>query len=118
MRDFWLLLATFFICGFTTHGLIGTHLIPMCADYGIAAVDAAGLLAMMGVFDLIGTTASGWLTDRFDARMLLFIYYGLRGLSLLYLPYSGFQLLRPVALCGVLRPRLDRHGAADAAPHQ
>ena len=90
VRDFWLLLATFFICGFTTHGLIGTHLIPMCSDYGIAAVDAAGLLAMMGVFDLIGTTASGWLTDRYDARVLLFIYYGLRGLSLLYLPYTDF----------------------------
>jgi len=90
MRDFWLLLATFFICGFTTHGLIGTHLIPMCSDYGIAAVDAAGLLAMMGMFDLIGTTASGWLTDRFDARNLLFIYYGLRGLSLIYLPYTDF----------------------------
>ena len=91
VRDFWLLLATFFICGFTTHGLIGTHLIPMCSDYGIAAVDAAGLLAMMGVFDLLGTTASGWLTDRCDARVLLFIYYGLRGLSLLYLPYTDFS---------------------------
>ncbi len=90
VRDFWLLLATFFICGFTTHGLIGTHMIPMCADYGIAAVDAAGLLAVMGVCDLIGTTASGWLTDRYDARTLLFVYYGLRGLSLIYLPYTDF----------------------------
>jgi predicted MFS family arabinose efflux permease len=90
VRDFWLLLATFFICGFTTHGLIGTHLIPMCADYGIGAVQAASLLAVMGVCDLIGTTASGWLTDRYDARTLLFIYYGLRGLSLIYLPYTDF----------------------------
>ena len=118
VRDFWLLFATFFICGFTTNGLIGTHLISMCADYGIAAVDAAGLLAMMGVFDLVGTTASGWLTDRYDARMLLFIYYGLRGLSLIYLPYSDFTLLRPVAVCRVLRSRLDRHCAADAAADQ
>lgn len=90
-RDFWLLTATFFVCGFTTHGLIGTHLIPMCSDYGIAAVDAAGLLALMGVFDLIGTTASGWLTDRYDPRNLLFLYYGLRGLSLFYLPYTDFS---------------------------
>jgi predicted MFS family arabinose efflux permease len=90
--DFWLLFATFFICGFTTNGLVGTHLIPMCADYGIAAVSAAGLMAMMGVFDLVGTTASGWLTDRYDSRKLLFIYYGLRGLSLMYLPYSDFTL--------------------------
>jgi MFS family permease len=89
-RDFWLLFATFFICGFTTNGLIGTHLISMCADYGIPAVNAAGLMAMMGVFDLIGTTASGWLTDRYDARVLLFIYYALRGLSLIYLPFSDF----------------------------
>ena len=89
-RDFWLLFATFFICGFTTNGLIGTHLISMCADYGIPAVNAAGLMAMMGVFDLFGTTASGWLTDRYDSRNLLFIYYALRGLSLIYLPFSDF----------------------------
>ena len=72
----------------------------------------------MGVFDLIGTTGSGWLTDRYDPRKLLFIYYGLRGLSLIYLPYSDFSLLRPVALRGVLRPRLDRHRAADVAADQ
>ncbi|MGH8230813.1 MAG: MFS transporter [Steroidobacteraceae bacterium] len=89
--DFWFLFATFFICGFTTVGLVGTHLIAFCGDHGIAEVRAAGLLAMMGVFDLVGTTVSGWLTDRFDARKLLFIYYGLRGLSLLYLPYSDFS---------------------------
>jgi predicted MFS family arabinose efflux permease len=90
-KAFWLLFATFFVCGFTTNGLVGTHLIAMCGDYGIAEVQAAGLLAVMGIFDLVGTTASGWLTDRFDARKLLFIYYGLRGLSLIYLPYSGFS---------------------------
>src|SRR6202167_912025 len=87
-RDFWYLFATFFICGFTTNGLVGTHLIALCGDHGIAEVRAAGLLAMMGVFDLIGTTASGWLTDRFDPRKLLFMYYGLRGAALVYLPYS------------------------------
>jgi MFS family permease len=91
-RTFWLLFASFYICGFTTNGLVGTHLIALCADHGIPETHAAGLLAMMGVFDLIGTTLSGWLTDRFDARKLLFIYYGLRGLSLIYLPYSGFGL--------------------------
>jgi MFS family permease len=91
-RTFWLLFASFYICGFTTNGLVGTHLIALCADHGIGETHAAGLLAMMGVFDLIGTTLSGWLTDRFDSRKLLFIYYGLRGLSLIYLPYSGFGL--------------------------
>jgi predicted MFS family arabinose efflux permease len=91
-RDFWYLFATFFICGFTTNGLVGTHLIALCGDHGIAEVRAAGLLAMMGVFDLIGTTASGWLTDRFDPRKLLFMYYGLRGAALVYLPYSGFSI--------------------------
>ncbi|HEY4163292.1 MAG TPA: MFS transporter [Dongiaceae bacterium] len=90
-RAFWYLFATFFVCGFTTNGLVGTHLIAFCGDHGIQEVQAAGLLAMMGVFDLFGTTASGWLTDRFDPRKLLFMYYGLRGLSLIYLPYSDFS---------------------------
>jgi MFS family permease len=88
---FWLLAGTFFICGFTTNGLIGTHLIAFCADHGIPEVQAAGLMAMMGVFDLIGTTGSGWLTDRLDPRKLLFVYYGIRGLSLIYLAYSDFS---------------------------
>jgi predicted MFS family arabinose efflux permease len=92
-RTFWLLFASFYICGFTTNGLVGTHLIALCTDHGIPEVRAAGLLAMMGVFDLIGTTGSGWLSDRFDARKLLFIYYGIRGLALLYLPFSGFDLI-------------------------
>jgi len=90
-RTFWLLFATFFICGLSTNGLIGTHLIAYCADNGIPEVRAAGMLAAMGVFDIVGTTASGWLSDRFDSRRLLFVYYGLRGLSLLYLPYSDFS---------------------------
>ena len=85
-RQFWLLAGTFFICGASTNGLVGTHLIPACVDHGIPVVAAAGLLAAMGVFDLVGTTASGWLTDRWDSRKLLGWYYGLRGLSLFALP--------------------------------
>jgi len=87
-REFWILAGSFFVCGASTNGLIGTHLIPACMDHGIPEVRAAGLLALMGIFDLVGTTGSGWLSDRFDNRMLLFTYYGLRGLSLLYLPYG------------------------------
>jgi sugar phosphate permease len=87
-RDFWLLAGSFFVCGASTNGLIGTHLIPACIDHGIPEVTAAGLLAVMGVFDFIGTTLSGWLSDRWDNRYLLAWYYGLRGLSLLFLPFS------------------------------
>jgi sugar phosphate permease len=87
-KTFWLLAGTFFFCGFSTNGLIGTHLIAACGDYGIPEVTAAGLLALMGLFDLFGTTFSGWLSDRFDSRWLLFWYYGLRGLSLVFLPYA------------------------------
>jgi sugar phosphate permease len=85
-RTFWLLSASFFICGATTNGLIGTHLVPAAVSEGISDVAAAGLLATIGIFDLVGTLASGWLTDRYDPRRLLFAYYGLRGLSLLALP--------------------------------
>ncbi len=93
-RDFWLLSGTFFICGASTNGLVGTHLIPLCVDYGYAEVVGAGLLAAMGVFDLIGTTASGWLTDRYDSRKLLAWYYGLRGLSLMFVPFAfGYDTL-------------------------
>lgn len=92
-RDFWYLFITFWICGFTTNGLVGTHLLSFCGDMGWAATSAAGILALMGFFDLFGTTASGWLTDRYDPRKLLFMYYGLRGLSLIYLPYTDFSLL-------------------------
>lgn len=89
-RTFWLLFGTFFICGASTNGLIQTHFLSLCADYGIAAVTAAGVLAAMGLFDFAGTVGSGWLSDRFDNRWLLFWYYGLRGLSLLFLPFSNF----------------------------
>jgi sugar phosphate permease len=87
-REFWILAGSFFICGASTNGLIGTHLIPACMDHGIPEVQAAGLLALMGIFDLVGTTGSGWLSDRYDNRLLLLTYYGFRGLSLLYLPYG------------------------------
>ena len=87
-RAFWLLAGTFFICGASTNGLIGTHLIAACHDYGIHEVQSARLLAMMGIFDILGTTASGWLTDRYSSRYLLFGYYTLRGISLLFLPLT------------------------------
>jgi len=87
-RDFWLLTGSFFICGASTNGLIGTHLIPACLDHGIPQVAGASLLAAMGIFDLVGTTLSGWLSDRWSNRGLLAWYYGLRGLSLIYLPFA------------------------------
>ncbi|MES2261934.1 MAG: MFS transporter [Pseudomonadota bacterium] len=91
-RTFWILFGTFFICGLSTNGLIQTHFISLCGDAGLSAVPAASVLAMMGAFDLIGTILSGWLSDRYDNRKLLFWYYGLRGLSLFWLPYSEFTL--------------------------
>ncbi|MGJ4882940.1 MULTISPECIES: MFS transporter [unclassified Bradyrhizobium] len=88
---FWMLFATFFICGASTNGLVQVHLIPMCLDFGIPQVQAASLLAAMGMFDFVGTIVSGWLSDRYDNRWLLFWYYGLRGLSLLFLPFTDFS---------------------------
>jgi MFS family permease len=90
-KAFWILFVTFFICGASTNGLIQVHLIPMCLDFGIPQIQAASLLAAMGVFDLFGTMFSGWLSDRYDNRWLLFWYYGLRGLSLLMLPFTDFS---------------------------
>ncbi|MBR0990589.1 MFS transporter [Bradyrhizobium japonicum] len=90
-RAFWILFATFFVCGASTNGLVQVHLIPMCLDFGIPQVQAASLLAAMGIFDFFGTIMSGWLSDRYDNRHLLFWYYGLRGLSLIFLPFSDFS---------------------------
>jgi sugar phosphate permease len=87
-RDFWLIAGAYFICGASTNGLIGTHLIPACVDHGLTEVVGAGLLAMTGVFAFAGGTMSGWLADRYDNRVLLAWYYGLRGLSLMYLPFA------------------------------
>ncbi|HKH91088.1 MAG TPA: MFS transporter [Gemmatimonadaceae bacterium] len=87
-RNFWVLCISFFVCGASTNGLIGAHLIPAAHDHGIPEVRAASLLALMGLCDLVGTTAAGWMSDRWDSRWLLAAYYGLRGLSLLFLPYA------------------------------
>jgi sugar phosphate permease len=92
-RTFWVLFATFFVCGLSTNGLIQTHWIALCGDYGIAPVSAAGALAAIGIFDFAGTIFSGWLSDRYDNRWLLFVYYGLRGLSLIVLPFTGFSVV-------------------------
>lgn len=89
---FWILAGTFFICGLSTNGLMQTHFISICGDRGLGPVPAASVLSMMGLFDLFGTTLSGYLTDRFDSRKLLCWYYGLRGLSLLWLPYADFTV--------------------------
>lgn len=87
-KAFWLLAGSFFICGLSTTGLVGTHFIGYCMSFGLPMVFAASLLSFMGIFDLIGTTLSGWLSDRFDNRWLLFFYYALRGLSLVFLPFA------------------------------
>ncbi len=89
-RTFWVLFGTFFVCGLSTNGLVQSHFIPFCVDYGLDALAGASVLAMMGMFDFFGTIVSGWLSDRYDVRWLLFMYYGLRGLSLIALPYSSF----------------------------
>jgi len=90
-RTFWILAATFFVCGLSTNGLVQNHFIPLCHDFGMDAVEASGVLALMGACDFVGTIISGWLSDRYDNRWLLSWYYGLRGLSLLVLPYSNFS---------------------------
>jgi sugar phosphate permease len=87
-RDFWLIAGSYLICGASTNGLIGTHLIPACVDHGLTEVTGAGLLATTGVFSFLGGTLSGWLSDRWDNRLLLAWYFTLRGLSLLYLPFA------------------------------
>jgi MFS family permease len=92
LPTFWVLFGTFFVCGLSTNGLIQTHWISICGDFGVAPVGAAGMLALIGVFDFIGTVFAGWLSDRYDNRWLLFWFYGLRGLSLVYLSFSGFGI--------------------------
>jgi MFS family permease len=104
---FWLLAGGFAICGATTNGLVGTHFIPAAHDHGMPQTTAAGLLALVGLFDIAGTVASGWLTDRYDSRLLLGAYYGLRGLSLLVLPGLLAASLHPSMLVFVLFYGLD-----------
>jgi sugar phosphate permease len=98
---FWVLAATFFICGLSSYGLTQTHFVPFCGDLGFPLVTSASLLAMIGVCDLIGTIGSGWLSDRYDNRWLLAIYYGLRGVSLVWLVTSDVSLVAMVAFAVV-----------------
>ncbi|WP_431911549.1 MFS transporter [Micromonospora carbonacea] len=106
-RPFWLLAGGFAICGATTNGLVGTHFVPAAHDHGMAETTAAGLLALVGLFDIVGTIASGWLTDRFDARLLLGAYYALRGASLLVLPSLFAGTAEPSMLVFVVFYGLD-----------
>jgi MFS family permease len=106
-KEFWLLAGGFFICGASTNGLVGTHFIPAAHDHGMAQTTAAGLLALVGVFDIVGTIMSGWLTDRMDSRLLLGWYYALRGLSLLTLPMLFADSPHPSMLVFVIFYGLD-----------
>ncbi|WP_308013812.1 MFS transporter [Streptantibioticus parmotrematis] len=94
-KPFWLLAGTFAICGASTNGLVGTHFVPAACDHGMPATIAASLLAVIGIFDIVGTIASGWFTDRLDARRLLATYYALRGVSLMFLPMLFAATVRP-----------------------
>ena len=107
VRNFWYLCGSFFVCGLSTSGLIGTHFIPAAHDHGMVTVTAASLLALIGVFDVIGTIFSGYLTDRIDPRKLLFFYYFTRGLSLFLLPSILFSSLHPSTLVFIIFYGLD-----------
>lgn len=113
-RDFWLLAGSFFICGYTTNGLIGTHLIPHAVEHGFTEVTAANAVALMGAMNVVGTLLSGWLTDRFDNRRLLATYYTFRALSIAALPLV--LEVPQLSLRRRLRAGLDRNGAADGEP--
>jgi MFS family permease len=106
-RAFWALAGGFFICGLSTNGLIGTHFVPAAHDHGLPEVTAASLLAAVGVFDIVGTIASGWLTDRFDGRHLLVMYYALRGVGLAGLPLLLSSQLHPSMIAFVVVYGLD-----------
>ena len=106
-RDFWLLAGSFFVCGASTNGLIGTHFIPAAHDHGMPETTSASLLALIGVFDIVGTVASGWLTDRVDSRYLLFFYYFFRGLSLLAVPALLAPTIHPSLFVFILFYGLD-----------
>ncbi|WMX45653.1 MFS transporter [Streptomyces roseicoloratus] len=104
---FWLLAGTFAICGASTNGLVKTHFVPAAHDHGMPVTAAAGLLAVIGVFDVVGTIASGWFTDRFEARRLLAVYYALRGISLLFLPMLLAPAVHPPMLFFIVFYGLD-----------
>jgi MFS family permease len=107
VRTFWALAAGFAICGATTNGLIGTHFIPSAHDHGMPETTAAGLLAVVGIFDIVGTIASGWLTDRFNPRVLLAVYYQFRGIGLLVLPLLLGSTVEPSMIIFVVVYGLD-----------
>ena len=107
VRTFWALVAGFAICGATTNGLIGTHFIPSAHDHGMSQTTAAGLLAVVGIFDIVGTIASGWLTDRFNPRILLAVYYQFRGIGLLVLPLLLSATVQPSMIVFVVIYGLD-----------
>ncbi len=107
VRTFWALVAGFAICGATTNGLIGTHFIPSAHDHGMPETTAAGLLAVVGIFDIAGTIASGWLTDRINPRILLAVYYGFRGLGLLALPFLLSATVQPPMIIFIVIYGLD-----------
>ena len=116
-RDFWLLAGSFFICGASTNGLIGTHLIPACVDHGISEVTGATLLAAMGIFDFIGTTLSGWLSDRWSNRGAAgVVLWAARAVADVSAVCLRCLILWPAAIRGVLWARLDRDGSADPSP--
>jgi predicted MFS family arabinose efflux permease len=106
-RAFWALAVGFAICGMSTNGLIGTHFIPAAHDHGMPQTTAAGLLVLVGIFDIVGTVASGWLTDRFDPRVLLAVYYLLRGASLAVLPALLAETVQPSVVVFVVFYGLD-----------
>jgi predicted MFS family arabinose efflux permease len=106
-RDFWYLTLSFLVCGLSTSGLVGTHFIPASHDHGMGEVTAASLLALIGIFDVVGTIFSGYLTDRIDPRKLLFFYYFLRGLSLFLLPSILFSSLHASTLVFIIFYGLD-----------
>lgn len=107
VRTFWALVAGFAICGATTNGLVGTHFIPSAHDHGMSETTAAGLLAVVGVFDIVGTIASGWLTDRVNPRILLAVYYAGRGIGLLVLPFLLSATVAPPIIVFVVIYGLD-----------
>ena len=104
---FWILAGTFFVCGWTTNGLIGAHFIPAAHDHGMPEGTAAGLLAVVGIFDFVGTILSGWLTDRVNPVILLVFYYGLRGLALLTVPFVLGPSVEPPLLFFIVFYGLD-----------
>lgn len=106
-RSFWALAAAFFICGATTNGLVGVHFIPSAHDHGMSITVAAGLLAVVGVFDIVGTIASGWLTDRVNPRYLLTGYYAFRGVGLAFLPLLLSSEVQPSIVIFVVVYGLD-----------